>query len=122
MSEKEITCIVCPIGCKILIRKDRDKCEILDKGKCQKGIEYAKSEALNPKRMLTTSILVENGKWPLISVKSSKPIPKKLVFSVLKEIKKMKVKAPIKVGDILINNILDTKVDIISTKNVEISK
>jgi len=119
MSEKEITCIVCPIGCKILIRTDENKCEILNNGKCKRGNEYARSEALNPQRMLTTSVLVEDGNWPLVSVKSSKPVPKKMVFQILQEIKKINLKAPIRLGDVLVKDILETKVNIIATKNVD---
>jgi CxxC motif-containing protein len=46
--EKEITCIVCPIGCKILVKTDRKRIENLDGNKCKQGIDYAKHEALDP--------------------------------------------------------------------------
>ncbi|KYK29289.1 molybdopterin oxidoreductase [Thermoplasmatales archaeon SG8-52-1] len=101
-NEKDITCIVCPIGCKILIKTNGKQCEILKGSKCKKGTDYARNEALDPRRMLTSSILVNNGEWPLVSVKSSKPVPKGKVFSVLKEIKKTKVNAPVKSGQIII--------------------
>ena len=91
MDKKRITCIVCPIGCKILIKTDGTKFECLEGCRCKKGVEYAKSEALDPRRMLTSSILVEGGKWPLVSVKSSKPVPKDKIFEILKIIRKTKV-------------------------------
>ena len=81
--EKEITCIVCPIGCKILVRTDGKQFEVCNGNKCIKGVEYARAEALDPKRMLTSSVLVNNGEWPLVSVKSSKQIPKNKIFQVL---------------------------------------
>ena len=119
MNRKKITCIVCPIGYKILVDSDGSKIETLNGYKCKRGVEYATSEALNPSRMLTTSILVKKGKWPLVSVKSSKPVPKEKIFQILSEIRKNPVLAPIEIGDVLIRNILNTNIDIIATKNVE---
>jgi CxxC motif-containing protein len=120
MAEKnEITCIVCPIGCKILVITDDKKFNICTGNKCKRGIEYAINEALDPRRMLTTSIYVKGGVWPLVSVKSSQPVPKDKIVQVLKEIKKAKTKAPIKSGQILIKDIANIKIDIIATKTIE---
>lgn len=117
--EKEITCIVCPIGCKILVKTDGKQIENLDGNKCKRGIDYAKHEALDPRRMLTTSIFVDGGEWPLVSVKSSQPVPKEKVFPALKEIKKMRIKAPVESGQIIIRSVADTGIDIVATKTVE---
>ena len=117
--EKEITCIVCPIGCKILVRTVEDHFELLEGNKCKKGIDYARNEALDPRRMLTSSILVKNGEWPLVSVKSTRPVPKHKVFFVLKEIKKKTVNAPVKSGQIIIKNVVNTRIDIVATKSVK---
>ena len=118
-AEKEITCIVCPIGCKILVRTDGTRFEVLRGSKCKKGIEYARNEALDPRRMLTTSVLVKNGDWPLVCVKSSQPIPKEKLFLVLQEIKTAKVEAPVASGQTILRNVADTGVDIIATKTVK---
>ena len=118
MTDKQITCIVCPIGCKILVNKKGNKVEIFSGYKCKKGIDYATYEALDPRRMLTTSVLVEDGQWPLVSVKSSKPVPKDKIFDVLEEIKKVRIKAPVKIGKIILRNVSKTGIDIISTKSV----
>ena len=117
--EKEITCIVCPLGCKILLKKTRCQVEVLFGNKCKQGIDYAINEALDPRRMLTTSVLVENGEWALVSVKSSDPVQKDKVFAVLREIRKIKVKAPVKAGDIIIKNVIGTGIDILATKSIK---
>ena len=117
--KKEITCIVCPIGCKILVEIDGKQIKNLDGNKCKQGIDYAKHEALDPRRMLTTSIFVDGGEWPLVSVKSSQPIPKEKVFQVLKEIKKTTVNAPVKPGQKILNNVANTDINIIATKTVK---
>jgi CxxC motif-containing protein len=118
IAERNITCIVCPIGCKILVKTDGTQFEIVGGNKCKRGIEYARSEALDPRRMLTTSVLVNNGEWPLVSVKSSKPIPKEKLFSVLKEVGVTAVKAPVKSGQTIIKNAANTGIDIVATKTV----
>ena len=82
IEEKEITCIVCPIGCKISVETDGKQIKKLDGNKCIQGTEYAINEALDPRRMLTTSVFVKDGEWPLVSVKSSQPVPKNKVFQV----------------------------------------
>jgi len=115
---KEITCIVCPIGCKIIVKTDGNSVQLIVGNKCKKGFEYARNEALDPRRMLTSSILVLNGEWPLVSVKSSKPVPKQKIFKVLDEIKKKKVKAPVKFGQKIIENVANTNIDIIATKQI----
>lgn len=118
-NKKVITCILCPIGCKILVDKKGDKVEVCSGNKCKKGVDYAIYEVLDPKRILTTSILVEDGEWPLVSVKSSRPVPKDKIFDVLEEIKKVKTEAPVKLGIILIKNVAKTGIDIISTKSIK---
>ena len=122
IAERNVTCIVCPIGCKILVKTDGTQLEIVGGNKCERGIEYARNEALDPRRMLTTSVLVNDGEWPLVSVKSSKPIPKEKMFSVLKEIGGTTVKAPVKSGQTIINNAANTGIDIVATKTVPIKE
>ncbi len=122
IAERNITCIVCPIGCKILVKTDGTQFEIVGGNKCKRGIEYARSEALDPRRMLTTSVLVNEGEWPLVSVKSSKPVPKEKLFSILKEIKRTVVNAPVKSGQIIIKNTANTDINIVATKTVKNNK
>jgi len=117
--KKEITCIVCPIGCKILVKTDNKNVEIIEGNKCKRGVEYAKNEALDPRRMLTSSVLVKGGEWPLVSVKSSKPVPKDKTLSVLNDIKKARISAPVKIGQIIIKNVASTNIDIVATKSIK---
>ena len=118
MKKNEITCIVCPIGCKIKVNIIGNHCEILDGNRCKRGIEYVQSEALDPRRILTSSILVLSGDWPLTSVKTTKPVPKNMIPLVLTEIKKTIREAPINIGDILLKNVCDLDIDVVATKKV----
>lgn len=118
MDEKTITCIVCPIGCKILVKSDGNSFEVVDGNKCKRGIEYARSEVLDPRRVLTSSILVMSGEWPLVSVKTTKPVPKDNIVLVLKEIQNASVDAPVGIGDVLIKNVCKLDLDVVATKIV----
>lgn len=118
IKENKITCIVCPIGCKILVRTDGKKIINMDGSKCKQGIDYAINEALDPRRMLTTSVSVKDGKWPLVSVKSSQPVPKYKVFQVLKEIKKININAPLRSGQTILTDVANTGINIVATKTI----
>jgi len=114
---KVIRCIVCPTGCQIkAISKGS---EISFEGyTCKRGLEYAEQEYYEPKRILTTTIRVENGLLPLIPVRSNKPILKDRLRDALNEIAQAEVKAPIKMGDVLIENILELDANIIASRNL----
>ena len=114
-----ITFIACPNGCDIKVSFDDDgNIASLDGYKCKNGVAYAKAEVTAPERILTSSVAVKNGDFVLASVKTSNPIPTKIMREAVKEISKIRVEAPIKVGDVILRNILDTGVDIVATCNV----
>ena len=116
--EKKITCVVCPIGCEILVKIEDGECRSIKGNKCKRGEEYAINEVLNPKRMLTTSVLVKDGVWPLVSIKTSEPVPKEKLFHVLQEVKKTAVQAPVDSGQIILKNAANTGINIVATKTV----
>jgi CxxC motif-containing protein len=105
-----------------MVYSDGTKAEIVSDHRCKQGISYAKNEALDPRRMLTSSILVHNGEWPLVSVKTTEPVPKDKIFTVLKQIKKTVVNAPIQTGDVLIPKVSDLPIDIVATKTILLKK
>ncbi|UCG68930.1 MAG: DUF1667 domain-containing protein [Thermoplasmata archaeon] len=114
----EITCIICPIGCKVVIHQKGGIITKIEGHQCKKGIEYGKEELLDPKRTLTTSIIVKDGELPLVSVKSDRSIPKVRLFDVMDAISEIEVHAPVKIGDVLVENVVGLEVDIVATKNV----
>jgi len=84
---------------------------------CERGREYATEEATNPERTVTTTIRVSGGQHPLVSVKTSKPIPKNKIKQLMKELAKTTAQAPIKQGDTIQKNILNTQANITATNN-----
>jgi len=117
---KKFICIICPVGCEIEVEYDSEKIKKITGNSCEKGKEYIVEEIYNPKRVLTTTVKIKNGEMPLVSVKTSKPIPKDLIFKSMDELAEIKVSAPIKIGDIIIKNLLNTGADVIATKKVDL--
>lgn len=119
--EKELICIVCPKGCTLKIQAQSNaKVSIADVTghQCKRGPIYAVNECTNPLRTLTTTIRISRGRQQLAPVKSSLPLPKGLLFDCMAIINSTTAQAPLRVGDILIKNILGTGSDIISTANI----
>ena len=122
IKKEEMVCIMCPLGCRLEVKIENGNVIDVRGNRCPKGEIYVNEEITAPKRILPTSIKVLNGEYPLVSVKTDKPISKKLIFDAMEIIKKKVVEAPVKIGDILIENILDSGVNIVATKNVEKNK
>jgi CxxC motif-containing protein len=120
MKEKKIVCIQCPMGCRLLIKIDENGKFVDASGnRCPNGYNYAKQEVENPHRVLPTNVFVEGGTLPLVSVKTDKPVPKSMIGEIMKIIKVTHTKAPVKIGDVIISNILNTGSNIVATRNVE---
>lgn len=114
---RELICINCPMGCQLKV-DDSDLNNIKVTGNtCKRGETYGINEVLHPKRMVTSIVKVE-GKEDILSVKTKEAIPKELIFEALYVLKDVKAKAPIKIGDVVVKNILNTGVDVIATKNI----
>ena len=119
MENKELTCIVCPIGCQLKLEIEDNKIICIKGNNCKRGAVYAEQEYINPTRMLTTTMRVHDGTINLVSVKSENPLPKGLIMKCMSVINSVKLSAPIHIGDIVVENILDTGINIVATKNVE---
>ena len=117
MEKLELTCIGCPLGCLLTVERDGDVIKVRG-NTCLNGERYAKEEVTTPKRILTQSVRVMEGEERMCSVKTAAPIPKKKLLEAAHIIKQISVEAPIEIGDIIIHDIADTKVDVIATRRV----
>lgn len=115
METKRLTCIVCPKGCQILVKLENGEIVSIENNQCKRGIDYAKNEVLDPRRTLTTTVKLSNGK--VLPVRTKDPIPKKLMKEAMLETKDIVVEPPIKIGDVVIKNIAGTGVDLVATGN-----
>lgn len=115
---KELTCVVCPLGCSLKVKIENNQVQGIEGNGCKRGIAYAEAECINPTRVLTTTVKVHSGQTPMVSVKSEKPLPKGLLFECMKVINTVVVTAPVSLGDVMVENILGTGINIVATKNV----
>lgn len=120
MGKRELVCVACPLGCGITVTID-DNGEISEVtgNTCKRGDTYARNEVTAPARSLTTTVRVDGGKAYVVPVKSAGPVPKGMMLQCMEVINKASIKAPVKIGDVVIKDILGTGVDIVATNNAE---
>ena len=117
--KRELTCIVCPNGCELIVEIQDGKLLSVQGATCKRGHEYAERELTNPMRTVSTSVLVEGGEFPLVSVRLNKPIPKSLIFEFMDLIKKVRLEAPVHIGQIVVPNVCGCDSNAIVTKNIK---
>ncbi len=116
---KEIVCIICPNGCRMnVILDEQNKVTEVNNALCRNGRTYAENEIQCPQRSLTSTIKVVGGAFPLVSVRSSKPIPKEKIIEAAKLLRSIELTAPVEYHQIIIPDILGTGADIIATKQI----
>ena len=119
VKKRNITCIVCPQGCNLEVwYNENNEVKEIKGYACKRGLEYGWNESTNPVRMLTTTVRIDGGKLPVIPVRSSKPLPKDLLFECMNIIRKVRLKAPVSSGEVVVENILNTGVDIVTTRDM----
>ena len=121
MQSKDLTCIGCPMGCQITVEFDPDTEEIFSVtgNSCLIGDKYARNEVLHPERVVTSTVVVDGGDKPRVSVKTKGNIPKDKIFEAMKIIDAKRVQAPVKIGDVIIPDIAGTGVDVVATRNID---
>jgi CxxC motif-containing protein len=121
MSAREITCIACPMGCRLSVKQAEDgKIAVANYG-CKRGIAYGEQEFTRPMRMVTSSVRVEGGSMPLCAVKTASPVPKAQIGAVLAAIGEAVAPAPLQIGQVVLPNIAGTGVDLVATASVSAS-
>lgn len=119
METVKMTCIVCPRGCDITVEIENGEVLNISGNACDRGLEYARNEAVNPVRTLTSTVAVINGVHPRVSVKTEKEIPKGKMMECAKALKGVVVEAPVKIGDVVLEDVVGTGVNIVATINIE---
>ena len=115
----ELTCIRCPKGCALTVHVNPDNTATVTGNSCPKGEEYGRTEVLNPVRTVTSSVRIAGTKNGVVSVKTKGDIPKGKIFEGMDALKGISVEAPVKLGDVIIENVADTGIDVVATANFE---
>ena len=120
METRELTCVVCPAGCKITVTLEDGKVTDVKGQTCPRGKTYAQNEVTHPVRTLTTMVLLENAAagTKTLPVKTNKPLSKELLFAAMDELAGFAVKAPVTVGTVLLKDFMEPGVDLVACKTV----
>ena len=113
---KELICIVCPKGCHLQVDEEKD---YLVKGNgCPRGAEYGSSELRDPRRTWTTTVAIEGGAHDRLPVRTDRSIPKASLLPCMDLIHTLKVKSPVKAGDVIVEDILGTGANLIAARDL----
>lgn len=119
VEKRELICIGCPKGCVISASLEGERVVELVGYTCPKGEAYARKELTHPVRYVTSTVRIYGGQAPLVSVRTEREIPKEKIFACMEEIRNVSVKAPVRIGERILEDIAETGVALIATKNVE---
>jgi CxxC motif-containing protein len=115
----EVTCILCPMGCKAKVILDEGKVILVKNIECPRGEAYAIQEINAPVRDFFTTIKVEGAGVPMLPIRTTGPIPKDKMMACVREVSEIVVQAPITLGSIIVKNFLNLGVDVISTRSLD---
>ena len=116
---RELTCIDCPKGCQLKVELDENKKVLSVTGNtCKRGEVYANTECTAPMRTITTTAAVIGG--GVVPVKTDKTVPKEMMFDCMKVINAARVPADATLGTVVVENILGTGANVVTTRNVKI--
>ena len=114
---KQFICTVCPRGCRLSVDEDNDY--KVTGNTCPRGAVYGRNEAIDPRRTLTSTVKITGARLTRCPVRTSEAIPKKLMSEAMAEINRITVNAPVRRGNVIITNILDTGINLIATRDME---
>lgn len=118
MTQHDLICIGCPMGCMLTVT-EKDGLYTVTGNQCKIGENYGREEITNPTRNITTSVTVCHGDCAMLSVKTSKPIPKAAIMDCVAAVKKITAIAPVFTGDVILDNVAGTGADMVATRTVQ---
>jgi len=116
--KKHFVCVVCPIGCEIDVVHDGSKIISMEGSKCEKSEEFVSQELIEPMRILTTTVRIQGSKWPVIPVRTDKAVPKRLFPRIMRQLRRIRLQAPVDILDVVARDVLHTGADIIATRTM----
>lgn len=112
---KELICIVCPKGCHLKVDEE-DNYKVMGHS-CPRGEEYGRVELTHPARVLTSTVRCVGGAHPRCPVKTDGAIPKNLLRDAMRVLDGVELHVPIHAGDIVVENVCGTGINVVATKD-----
>ena len=122
MSTRELTCVVCPGGCTIIVDVDDDETPVVTRiqgNTCPRGEAWARQEVENPMRTIASSVPVHGGDFPLVSVRTLHPIPLTKIREVMEEIRRLSLEAPVEIGSVVLSSPAGCDTEVVATRRVK---
>lgn len=119
MEKRGLICIGCPLGCMLTVEMNGAEVINVTGNTCKRGKIYAEKEVTNPTRIVTSSVRVTGGDRPCVSCKTKSDIPKSKIFDIVRALKNVEAEAPIHIGDVLVEDVAGTGVQMVATSHVK---
>ncbi|MDO8691119.1 MAG: DUF1667 domain-containing protein [Dehalococcoidia bacterium] len=115
MPSAEIICLECPTACLLdLVLDEGGNITECRGAQCKRGLPYAQQELKEPKRVLTTTVLTEGSKSPLLSVRTDRPIPRDKLMEGVRSLGCLRVRPPVHAGQVVLAGFMDGAASIIA--------
>jgi len=118
IEKKHFVCVVCPVGCEIDVVHDGSKIISMEGNKCEKSEEFVTQELIEPMRILTTTVRIEGSKWPVIPVRTDRSVPKRLFPRIMRQLRHVKLQAPVNMLDTVVRDVLHTGTHVVATRTM----
>lgn len=120
----KFNCTTCPSECLLTVEVERDAdgvaevCSVAGNS-CPRGDKFAHQELTCPMCVLTTAVAVSGGDEALLPVRTDEAIPLELHAQAMDLIRGVVIEAPIRMGDVVLENLLDTNINLIASMDID---
>ena len=121
----QFNCTTCPSECLLTVEIERDanghvaEVRSVAGNSCPRGDKFAHQELTCPMRVLTTTVAVSSGDEALLPVRTAEAIPLALHAQAMDLIRGFVVNAPIRMGDVVLENLLDTNINLVASMDID---
>ena len=121
----QFNCTACPSECLLTVEVERDadgavvEVRSVTGNNCPRGDKFARQELTCPMRVLTTTVAVSGGDEALLPVRTSEAIPLELHAQAMALIRGLVVNAPIRMGDVVLPDLLNTNINLIASMDID---
>lgn len=112
-------CIGCPLGCRLEVDESPAGDVVEVRGfSCRLGLEHAVQEHTDPRRLVTATVAIDGARWPRLPVRTTATVPKAMVLEVCRALEQVRVRAPVRLGDVVATDVAGTGVDVVATRDM----
>ena len=115
----KVVCVRCPRSCLISVLVEDGSVKGVEGHGCLLGVEYAREEVANPKRVVCSTIRLVGSRYPRLPVRTAEPVPKSKVKEIVEALRGLTVRAPVRRGEVVVRDSAGTGVDVIAEMDAE---